>query len=137
MTKLNLSAKGGIQSSFVNILIISATTCREPNHPTRFGPKRSCQNPSNLRSTVISKAAVTITTPNMRPTVSGEPISRFITSSSPPKDRSLSTHLNHSQKRRPQLYLTPMSEEASTDPAHCHQHKQQRYLFLFWFLYKR
>jgi len=38
MTNTGLSAKGGIQSSLVKILIMSATTCNEPNGPTRFGP---------------------------------------------------------------------------------------------------
>ena len=33
ITKTVLSANGGIQSSFVKILIMSATTCRSPNGP--------------------------------------------------------------------------------------------------------
>ena len=36
--KTGLSAKGGIQSSFMNILIASATTWSKPNGPARFGP---------------------------------------------------------------------------------------------------
>ena len=86
ITKLNLSANGGIQSSFVKILIMSATTCNEPNQPTRFGPNRSCQKPSSLLSTVISKAAVTITTPNINPILRNDPISRVIANNSPHKD---------------------------------------------------
>ena len=38
MTKTGLSANGGIQSSLVKILIMSASTCRSPNGPTRLGP---------------------------------------------------------------------------------------------------
>ena len=37
-TKTGLSAKGGIQSSLVKILIMSATTWRRPKGPTRLGP---------------------------------------------------------------------------------------------------
>ena len=33
-----LSDKGGIQSSLVNIFIISARTWNTPKGPTRFGP---------------------------------------------------------------------------------------------------
>ena len=33
-----LSEKGGVQSSLVNILIMSARTCSNPNGPTRLGP---------------------------------------------------------------------------------------------------
>ena len=40
-TKTALSANGGIQSSFVKILIMSATTCNSPNGPARLGPNRS------------------------------------------------------------------------------------------------
>ena len=38
ITKTALSANGGIQSSLVKILIMSAATCSKPNGPTRFGP---------------------------------------------------------------------------------------------------
>jgi hypothetical protein len=38
ITKTGLSANGGIQSSFVKILIMSASTCRSPKGPTRLGP---------------------------------------------------------------------------------------------------
>ena len=37
-TNTGLSANGGIQSSFMKILIMSATTWSRPNGPTRFGP---------------------------------------------------------------------------------------------------
>jgi len=38
MTKIGLSANGGIQSSLKNNLITSATGWSNPNGPTRFGP---------------------------------------------------------------------------------------------------
>src|SRR3990170_1311277 len=41
-TNTALSEKGGTQSSFANILSMSATTCRRPNGPTRLGPYLSC-----------------------------------------------------------------------------------------------
>ena len=44
MMNTALSAKGGIQSSLVKILIMSASTCRRPKGPTRFGPYRSCHS---------------------------------------------------------------------------------------------
>ena len=86
-TKLNLSANGGIQSSLVKILIMSATTCKEPNHPTRLGPNLSCQKPSKRRSTVINSAAVMITTPKIRPIVKGEPIDKSIINNPPHRGR--------------------------------------------------
>src|ERR1700744_4751052 len=55
-TKTGLSAKGGIQSSFVNSLIESATICPSPKGPTRFGPYRSCHSASSRRSTQINPA---------------------------------------------------------------------------------
>src|SRR5207245_7373733 len=61
-TKTCLSAKGGTQSSLVNILTESATTCPKPNGPTRLGPYRSCHNASRRRSTQISPAARLSTT---------------------------------------------------------------------------
>jgi hypothetical protein len=36
--KTGLSAKGGIQSSFVNIFRMSAKTCNKPKGPARLGP---------------------------------------------------------------------------------------------------
>src|SRR3990167_294254 len=38
MVKTILSAKGGVQSSLKNILIMSAAIWKAPNGPTRFGP---------------------------------------------------------------------------------------------------
>ena len=61
-TKTGLSAKGGTQSSLVNIFTESATTCPKPNGPTRLGPYRSCHNASRRRSTQISPAARLSTT---------------------------------------------------------------------------
>src|SRR5882757_4495615 len=55
-TKTGLSAKGGIQSSLVNIFTESATTCPNPNGPTRLGPYRSCHKASRRRSTQINPA---------------------------------------------------------------------------------
>ena len=66
--KTGLSAKGGIQSSFMKILIESANTWSKPKGPTRFGPYRSCQRANNRRSTQIRKAAMlsaTMTMPRM------------------------------------------------------------------------
>src|SRR5260370_10434807 len=61
-TKTGLSAKGGSQSTLVNIFTESATTCPKPNGPTRLGPYRSCHNASRRRSTQISPAARLSTT---------------------------------------------------------------------------
>ena len=36
--KTGLSTNGGTQSSFMKILMASATTCRRPKGPVRFGP---------------------------------------------------------------------------------------------------
>ena len=36
--KTGVSTNGGIQSSFMKILIESARTCSKPKGPTRFGP---------------------------------------------------------------------------------------------------
>src|ERR1700730_18139703 len=61
-TKTGLSAKGGTQSSLVNIFTESATTCPKPNGPTRLGPYRSCHNASRRRSTQRKPAARLSTT---------------------------------------------------------------------------
>jgi hypothetical protein len=37
-TKIPRSANGGTQSSFISILMASATICSTPKGPTRFGP---------------------------------------------------------------------------------------------------
>ena len=55
-TKTGLSEKGGIQSSFVNILIMSAKICPRPKGPTRLGPYRSCQRANSRRSNQMSTA---------------------------------------------------------------------------------
>src|SRR5574340_1256159 len=52
-----LSANAGTQSSFMKILLMSATTWSRPNRPTRFGPYRSCQSPRSSRYTQINRAA--------------------------------------------------------------------------------
>jgi hypothetical protein len=62
--KMNLSAKGGTQSSLKNILIISANTCISPNGPTLFGPYLSWNKANSLLSTQIRRAAIVITTIN-------------------------------------------------------------------------
>ncbi len=56
-TKSTRSAKGGIQSSFANSLIMSATAWSTPQGPTRFGPGRSCRKPSSRRSHQVRSAA--------------------------------------------------------------------------------
>jgi hypothetical protein len=67
MTKTGLSANGGIQSSFIRSLIVSAITWSSPNGPTLFGPYLSCQSASSRRSTQIRFAAIVIAT-NRTPT---------------------------------------------------------------------
>ena len=57
MTNTGLSANGGTQSSLVSSLIVSATVCRMPNGPTRFGPYRSCHSASIRRSSQTRPAA--------------------------------------------------------------------------------
>ncbi len=52
------SAKGGVQSSLVNILTMSARGCRRPAGPTRLGPRRSWKKLSRRRSNQVRPAAI-------------------------------------------------------------------------------
>src|SRR5919197_5432602 len=68
ITKTGLSAKGGIQSSLAKILIMSASTCSNPNGPTRLGPYRSCHSANSRRSSQMSPALTESSTAR-RPTM--------------------------------------------------------------------
>ena len=58
-TKKARSPNGGTQSSLVRSLMASATACSTPNQPTRFGPSRSCHQPSRRRSHQTRNSAAT------------------------------------------------------------------------------
>ena len=59
MTNTGLSANGGIQSSFQKILIMSATTCKQPERPARgSGRSGPATSASSRRSTQISPPAM-------------------------------------------------------------------------------
>jgi hypothetical protein len=51
-----------VKSSFKNALIASAAGCNRPNHPTRFGPRRSWMAAETLRSTHTAWATMNIST---------------------------------------------------------------------------
>ena len=52
------SAKGGFQSSLVNIFTMSASGCSRPAGPTRLGPRRSWKKLSRRRSNQVRPAAI-------------------------------------------------------------------------------